>query len=340
MGITRIIGGTLTKTAKGNIDIRATKGDVNFIAAEHNNWHGEEGGIIHHDYEPLHPVDSLKKSITITLNIFFDGTQNNKTNTEKGKDHKKSNHEDDSFTNDFSNVARGYDAIDPTSSFQKALYIEGIGTEDLESDDVFPDIAIGMGDRGVVAKVIKACVKAPERLEKYKDDEIDILFVNVYGFSRGAAAARHFLYVANSAAIIEATQDDTVLIKAPGTYQGMKSTDFYFSIPSSPLLGKHGYFAACLLKNEFNIKSIQINFVGLYDTVSSHGFYHGNDVKDLHLTAIKKARFALQLSADDEYRENFDLTDITSAGLRGLELTLPGVHSDIGGSYPNNATEI
>ena len=38
---------------------------------------------------------------------------------------------------------------------------------------------------------------------------------------------------------------------------------------------------------------------------------------------------------DDEFRENFDLTNIDSAGFKGLEITLPGVHSDIGGSYRN-----
>lgn len=73
--------------------------------------------------------------------------------------------------------------------------------------------------------------------------------------------------------------------------------------------------------------------------MASHGVYHGNDVKDLHLDAVEKAYFVFQLSADDEYRENFDLTDITKAGINGLEYTLPGVHSDIGGSYKDRAFE-
>lgn len=34
MSITRIIGGTLKKTAADNIDIRATEGNVDFIAAQ------------------------------------------------------------------------------------------------------------------------------------------------------------------------------------------------------------------------------------------------------------------------------------------------------------------
>ena len=171
MSITRIIGGTLKKTATDNIDIRATEGNVDFIAAQNNNWHGEEDGIFHHDYEPLHTADSMSNSITITLNIFFDGTQNNKTNTIEGKNYKESNHEDDSYTNDFSNVARGYDTVATNVPFQEKIYMEGIGTFDKESDDIFPDVALGMGDRGVMAKVVKACVEAGKILSQVNTKE-------------------------------------------------------------------------------------------------------------------------------------------------------------------------
>lgn len=341
MSILRIVEGEMINTTKGAMDLRATEGDFNIHATGKNRWHGGEEGIFENDYEPGHPEDSLDNTLTVSLNIFFDGTQNNKTNTEKGKYHKESNHDDDSYINDFSNVARGYDAIDPTATFQKAIYIEGIGTHDEKSDDVFPDVAIGMGSRGVVAKVVKACVNAPGMLLQYNDKEIDILKVNVYGFSRGATAARHFLHISNSPAIVyNQLPDNKVQIAAPGSYEGMEDKNNILTVSNNPLLEQHGYFAACLLNDNFKIKKIEINFVGLYDTVASHGFYHGNDSKDLHLNAVKKARFVLQLSSDDEYRENFDLTNIDSAGLHGLELTLPGVHSDIGGSYVNNSKEI
>ncbi|WP_426485418.1 phospholipase effector Tle1 domain-containing protein [Flavobacterium sp. 2] len=340
MSITRIIGGKLTKTAIGNIDIHATNGNVHLAATTHNNWHGEENGIFYHDYEPSHPADSLATSIDVTLNIFFDGTQNNKTNTLEGKFYKKSNQKDDSYTNDFTNVARGYDTIDADAPFNINVYIEGISTHDLESDDIFPDVALGMGDRGVKAKVVKACVEAGKKILKYKGKEIDELIVNVFGFSRGAAAARHFLHVANSNATIFSRDDNNnAIIIAPHAYQGMTSGDLKINIKYQNIVDKHGYFAACLLKNNINPKKIKFNFVGLYDTVASYGLYHGNDVADLHLDAIKKAHFVFQLSADDEYRENFDLTDITSAGLNGLEYTLPGVHCDIGGAYKDMEDE-
>ncbi|WP_369014418.1 phospholipase effector Tle1 domain-containing protein [Flavobacterium anhuiense] len=349
MSILRIVEGEMINTTTGKMDLRATDGDYTIHAAGKNQWVGGEKGIFEKDYEPLHPEDSLNNTINVSLNIFFDGTQNNKTNTDAkktdSKDHdaylKVGNKKDDSFENEYTNVARGYDAIDPEAKFQRALYIEGIGTEDLESDDVFPDVAIGMGYRGVVAKVVKACVKAPESLNKYRRKEIAVLKLNVYGFSRGATAARHFLHITTSPAFIYSQlPDNKVQVLAPGYYQGMEDKNNIITIPNNPLLNRHGFFAACLLNNDFNIKKIEINFVGLYDTVASYGFYHGNDSIDLHLDAVKKARFVLQLSSDDEYRENFDLVNIQSAGLHGLELTLPGVHSDIGGSYINNAKEV
>ena len=340
MSIIRIVEGEMINTTTGKMDLRATDGDYVIHAAGKNRWHGNEEGIYEKNYEPLDPDDSLDNTVTVTLNIFFDGTQNNKTNTAEGKDHKKSNHLDDSYTNDYTNIARGYDAIDPNAIFQKALYIEGIGTEDLQKDDVFPDVAVGMGSRGVVAKVVKACLKAPTELKEYKYKRIDVLKINVYGFSRGAAAARHFLHIATTPALIhDNLPNNKVQVLAPGYYDGMEDGDAMFVVSNCLLLENHGFFAACLLRDKFKIYKIEFNFIGLYDTVASHGVYHGNDVEDLQLKAIQKATFVLQLSSDDEYRENFDLTNIQSAGLHGLELTLPGVHSDIGGSYINEAVE-
>lgn len=60
----------------------------------------------------------------------------------------------------------------------------------------------------------------------------------------------------------------------------------------------------------------------------------------MHLKSITKANFVFHIASDDEYRENFDLTNIESAGVRGIEFVLPGVHSDIGGSYLDSIDEI
>lgn len=356
MSIFRITEGTLTKTATGNIEIHAADGDLTLYAAKNNVWHGEEEGIFYHDYEAPHPDNSLSNEKIINLNIFFDGTQNNKTNTEAGRDHENSNHNDDSYTNDYSNVARGYDATDSTVENQVCIYIEGIGTENLESETTFfgnlpnnSGIPFGDGDRGVKAKVTKGCIESVAALKKAKK-KVSMLKVNVYGFSRGATAARHFLHVATNPAKTNKPMLSDIEHAIPP--YGFKTTSYLKTKESDELVKKHGYFGACLAEAEIFPANIIFNFVGLYDTVAAYGMDHrgknipgtnmsiiDNDTKELGLDAVNIAVFVLQFAADDEHRDNFDLTNIKSAGIHGLEFTLPGVHSDIGGCYVENDDE-
>jgi len=351
MGITRIIGGSLTKTAAGKIEIHATNGDLTLVAAKHNNWQGDEEGIIHHDYEPPHPEDSMSNRLELSLNLFFDGTTNNKTNTEEREKsstvyEKNSNKVDDSYENDFTNIARAYDAISVADPKCKSVYIEGVGTTDEKSDDLLP---VGLGqsagfwNTGIKDKVKRGCeLGAVEIKAASKGKPIDLLTINVYGFSRGAATARHFLHITNESYTAHILSNGSFYL--PETNRSLRypinTTDK--SKPPYPdsFEVKYGYFGRCLInEGVFEVKEVFFNFVGLYDTVSSHGFNHNNDVQDLGLDAIKKALMVFQISAADEYRENFDLTNIESAGINGLELTFPGVHSDIGGSYRDSDEE-
>lgn len=345
MSITRIIGGTLTKTATGNIELHATNGNINLHSARQNNWDGGENGIFHHDYEPSHPEDSMNNRLDLTLNLFFDGTGNNRENT-SAREHNtndyqgKSNKKDDSYENDYTNIAKAYDVISVTNINQKSVYIEGVGTRDLKSDDMAPmGIAqnAGFWNTGIKDKVKVACEKGALEIKYAADGKpIDLLTINIYGFSRGAATARHFLDITNVAYTVKVSKNGYFTFPGDMLQKQYPENTKDKTKPRYPESFdiKLGYFGRCLVNNDvFEVKNVSFNFVGLYDTVSSHGFNHNNDVKDLGLDAIKKAKMVFQLSAADEYRENFDLTNIDSAGLKGLELTLPGVHSDIGGSY-------
>jgi hypothetical protein len=91
----------------------------------------------------------------------------------------------------------------------------------------------------------------------------------------------------------------------------------------------------------FTVGSVAVKFVGLFDTVAAYGYAHYNDTRDLDLDAITAADYVLQLAAGDEHRANFRLTNIKSAKRlnKGLEIFLPGVHSDIGGGYLDRAAE-
>jgi len=317
--------------------------------------HGEEEGIVYGEPKTLHKHNTSNPQLKVKLNIFFDGTLNNKNNTQARLDNnnifkEKSNKKDDSYMNDFSNVVRGYDAINPDAEHQLKVYIEGIGTENNEKDDSFEGPGFGVGDRGIMAKVTKGCREAAKVVaSKYKGKKIDILEVNVFGFSRGAAAARHFINVATTSIYEEGPSliDGKITVH----YEPYDEESSLFLINKTPdnisFIKQYGYFGACLIKENLQIKKIEFNFAGLYDTVASYGVNHrgknlidiDSDAKQLNLDAVKKCKFTLQLASRDEYRENFSLTNINSCGLNGLQLTLPGVHSDIGGGYVDGAQE-
>lgn len=90
-----------------------------------------------------------------------------------------------------------------------------------------------------------------------------------------------------------------------------------------------------LLGNLWGIEKVELkfDFAGLFDTVSSEGVYHRNDVDNLKLWGVKYAKSVLHLCAMDEHRANFALTDIENCiNSVGTELFMPGCHSDIGGA--------
>ena len=358
MGKTTIIGGKYIENVKGDKKIYAG-GNISFNSGKKLVQHGEEEGIVYGEPKTLHKHNTSNPQLKVKLNIFFDGTLNNKNNTQVRKDSEnntaqknifdeKSNKKDDSYMNDFSNVVRGYDAINPDAEHQLKVYIEGIGTENNEKDDSFKGPGFGVGDRGIMAKVTKGCQEAAKVVaSKYEDQNIDILEVNVFGFSRGAAAARHFISVATTSIYEEGPSLINGKIAVHHRPYDEKSSLFLINKTQDNIsfIKQYGYFGACLIKENLQIKKIEFNFAGLYDTVASYGVNHrgknliDSDAKQLNLDAVKKCKFTLQLASRDEYRENFSLTNINSCGLNGLQLTLPGVHSDVGGGYVDGAQE-
>lgn len=345
MSIEYFVEGKVTTQTEGD-QLNFSKGDIAINTTKNFNQQGLDTGISLNMPDEIHDNDTPINIIEVSLNLFFDGTQNNKTNTQSGASHESSNHTDDSYTNDYSNIAHGFDAIDPSAENQVRYYIEGIGTENGESETHLwgnvpnEEILFGTGPRGVKAKVTKGCVKGAEALKSYASRDIH-LKVNVFGFSRGAAAARHFLHIASRPAEVLINSRDKGMALAP--YDNI--TNRIEVKLDDDIVLKHGYFGACLSYWEIIPKKISYNFVGLYDTVASYGVNHRGgygvqgDTEQLGLTAVSKANFILQIASSNEYRDNFDLTDINSASVQGLEITLPGVHSDIGGGYVEGQEE-
>ncbi|MEX6687662.1 DUF2235 domain-containing protein [Danxiaibacter flavus] len=336
-------------------------------------------------------------TIDVIVALFFDGTQNNRNNTNakqkyvhlKERNIKKGasieeekqaqayddygNKDDDSYENDLSNIARleaYYPKLESEDCVTDSIYIEGIGTEDYQRDQVHilygassNGVAMGAGRTGIRGKVRIGCEKLADKCLKIikkgkRKKAINCLTIDVFGFSRGAAAARNFIH--------EVTRQDGIKYD-----NGIGGVDGQYYWPSSDEIPPHGFLGFFLKQKNVTINRICIRFVGLFDTVLSYdpnghfsasfntGARNKAVVEGLHLNAINKARRVVHLVAADEYRENFPLTDIRSmgtvtvehnlfhniyripcanfhtsvAGSKALQLSFPGAHSDIGGGY-------
>ena len=311
---------------------------------------------------------------------YAEGTELNlKTLEKQGKDN--------SYTADFTNVARRYYCCDRDSHYP--IYIEGVGTQQVfnelgveitdtkkREDETLPK-AHGLGITGVRTKVRRGCEELARRIYKVKKDygedyKLTTITIDVFGFSRGAAAARNFLYEING----DRRPEDNV-VKKRGVVGYKKNTfrnfgnDYREFVPvygdvyeydgikleqeflEKEKLPKFGYLGYCLLKEDVLSKEelkkmwLSVRFVGVYDTVASYldghinikGFSSGEE--SLQLNNIGRYRKAIHFTADDEHRKFFALTNLEpKKGGDYQEFSLPGVHSDIGGSYSTGREEV
>jgi len=294
------------------------------------------------DIEEEEEEVELEQVITLRLGVFFDGTGNNQSNSDAvagcmardvGLEHESEaiqrfcleqgygldgSAPDSSYGNDTSNVARLYDlykdhsaiSIEPEAD-EAALkvYLDGIGTVSGGADDLWGQ-GTGTGKNGVVARVEQSPSLILKRLKVFTDNNPAVTIrrfeVDVFGFSRGAAAARHF---------------------ANDIRKGANS-----------LLAKAWPADASLLVEGFGWRiqhDVHLNFIGLFDTVPAIvtplqlDFSPGNARNaglDLGLPT-GCARHIVQLVARDEHRLNFALIRTEN------DIVLPGAHSDIGGGY-------
>jgi len=305
-----------------------------------------------------------KPTVNVVIGMFFDGTINNRTNTtDRIKGYKSYIKKEDSYENDYSNVGRlsnYYQTKNEDLLKQLMIYVEGIGTTDHASDSSHitdhAGGAFGAGVTGIRGKVKSGCKRIAAETKRIADGKVvQTLTFDVFGFSRGSAAARNFI---NEVTRFEEYQ------YAPKRGDSFPDTETFIS----PKDGKaaRGFLGYYLKQEGVQVNLIKIRFVGLYDTVSSYSPQTAfmsdfdDDVRELHLDAVRRASRVVHLTAADEHRKNFALTNISStgartivpvvpgeintihtgAGARSIQLSLPGVHSDIGGCYRDGITEV
>lgn len=351
-------------------------------------------------------ADLAKDEVVMKFGLFFDGTLNSKENTrirevvqaeeakewekEVYKKHGGTADDDISFQNDYTNVAR----LQMSCNEDYAIYIEGIGTEaipeDIESQerekqkktidglgDKNKGYAMGSGSTGIRAKVRRGCELLIAEIKKSKDESkgeeqaFNSLTLDVFGFSRGAAAARNFVYEVNSTRkrSIDVAVKHSVLhpvnyeqFSSVSSYEiilvdrdGKQVEEEYLDKGQMPRMGYLGYLLlknGILSKEELNGFILTIRFIGLYDTVSSYEDVYNSelifvgtaishlaknqfqdDVEQLQLNNLGNFQKAVHFTAQDEHRENFDLTRMIKHPGVSSEYNFPGVHCDIGGAY-------
>jgi len=227
----------------------------------------------------------------------------------------------DSYANAASNVAKLWDLYDEgrsesgnTITQRFSIYAPGAGTKTGE-DDVLYSAATGMGEAGIVPQVTFAFSRLSERARvSSQGKSINRLTLDLFGFSRGAAAARHAAYEINR--------------------------------------GESGLLAEILAQNHIPWpETVEIRFVGLFDSVAAIVNLAAGDVLahnnrnhpvKLYLDPGKVGQ-AVHLTAAHEHRRNFALNSLRnrdgSLPANFREISLPGVHSDIGGGYGDSQRE-
>ena len=384
MSRTRIVKGKITERVKGDISIYSASNIIE-TSMQSIVETGKEKGISFG--QPSKPPDyQPENTIILYIGMFFDGTGNNRFNSEslyytkvkgnndriksseiptqlsftltpekiKEKDISKINISNrDSYWNPYSNIVKLHDLYKEKSEtdlrtkknkYTLKQYVEGIGTEKYKEDSVGGS-SMGRGDTGIIAKVergIKDLVK--EKIAPLpKDKKIYKIVFDVFGFSRGAAAARHFCNeVKKPAYYVTRTKQD------PYDRKGRILTD------EKDLVKHAGGILGAELKKiglkpyEETYNNIEIRFLGLFDTVVSDlvvkenigykltPFFNGipiiaqeylEDIKtNISGLGIKKV---FQIRANDEWRANFAYTPTED----GYTLYMLGAHSDIGGGY-------
>lgn len=286
---------------------------------------------------------AVTRRVTARVGIFFDGTGNNRVNSQIGADcqalidinagqHIKEcggRHTQlgSSYNNDLSNIARLVSLYrrQPVAENEGEglkvyypLYVSGAGTTSGGRDSVWPGQSFGRGATGVVSKVENAFRKLESVLKGFPQDNpdcvLEALELDVFGFSRGAASARHLV--------------NEILKQSAGMLE--------------PILASR----KVKLSENFTWRngSVRLKVVGLFDTVAAIG-----SLKDLGNTGDANnrrvnlylppgcAEQVLHLVARDESRRNFALNSVKPAW--PMEITLPGAHSDIGGGYPPQMEE-
>ncbi|MDR2237056.1 MAG: DUF2235 domain-containing protein [Chryseobacterium sp.] len=282
------------------------------------------------------------------------------------KEHGDAKDQESSYENDLSNPAilfKKYRENKGNKLFK--VYTEGIGTNsapsaqgvdltagDYEDDDVMQGPGFGMGSAGIKDRVRK-CIRDVRQFITSNisptNETVGTITFDVFGFSRGAAAARHFVHVVTQGAYKPKVTHGKEVIYARDMFGYTLDQSYAYK-----MMPAYGYLGQLLDEAKLMDEQMKvaIRFVGIYDTVPHYGLAQSNDIRQLGLDDVNKANYVVHMVAADEHRANFSLVNISSVAKTspesckkgGIELFYPGVHCDVGGAYeegrPDNPKRI
>jgi uncharacterized protein (DUF2235 family) len=268
------------------------------------------------------------------------------------------------------NVWRLFQALDLKKSDQIAVYDDGVGTSSFKPLAILGG-AFGVGlKRNVLGLYVYLCRnyrsredyheiekqtaidenREPKPLEDFKDDEIFL-----FGFSRGAFTVRVLAALILTQGLVRYSSEADLSTRARAAYRAYRFNRY----PNNTIEGLFRPLRAkaATLTHDANDRPVkEIKFIGVWDTVAAYGspleeitLGFSKYIWPLELPnheLSKKVFRARQALAIDEERTTFspvlwDELDepmaISTKDERLSQVWFAGVHSNVGGGYPDDA---
>jgi uncharacterized protein (DUF2235 family) len=255
------------------------------------------------------------------------------------------------------NVWRTFEALDLSGNDQVAFYDDGVGTSTFKPLAVLGG-AFGFGLKRNVIDIYKfAC-------RNYKDEDDDLYG---FGFSRGAFTIRVVIGLILNQGLVSADSESELNKKAIAAYRQYRSERYHTLWPWHPedwYRAIRNFLFPIKYDKRDNRKVKCIRFVGVWDTVAAYGLPMDEMTRGVsrwivplelpnHMLDRKRVQRACQALSLDEERTTFhpELWDEkvvppsefdpnqkrNIADEQISQVWFAGVHSNVGGGYPDDA---
>ena len=249
--------------------------------------------------------EKLKSDGELRIGVFFDGSGAHK----------------DKPGDPYTNIAKLHDCYRAEKGKYYKIYAHGVGVKDGSYGWDVVSLACGTGGEGANADDVWSIVFEGflARLNEVDLSTVKRITLDVFGFSRGASLARHF---------VNAVQAYGLPHPAVVRTSGNMPHQYRDIVPN--MLVQYDPVGQYNIYEKLECETV-IGFVGLFDTVGA--FYWPQNLDEGNFKLLLPAAVlprTYQIAAADEYREIYALYDLKASAQQD---DMPGCHSDIGGGY-------